>query len=447
MKIEHITNASFLFHLADGRTILSDPWYTDGIYFGGLFNYPPLKPETRSRYLGVEPDFLYVSHFHGDHLDPPSLAHYPKTTPVLIGRFPRPALKAAIGSIGFTDIRELPFDETVDLGNGVEVCIFRQFVAASDFPDSDDVRHVVDTSILIRDSDGTTVFFCVDNPIQIDNAKAIRERFGAPDVAILPYAGASTYPFVFRDYSHEEKAERAATLRQARLEKLCRIAEAMEARSVIPAAGAFVLGGPLAQQARYQHQPTPREIEAFWNTFRQDLGAHKPLHLMATGDVLDTADGTVEEDPAAPSRWFTEAERLDYAASTAGPSPLEQVRMPTRVAWRSLIAAARAKMWCEQEDGDLIFAHDVILKVRGSAGVPLPEAGLSFRIALDDPAVTPGDARPGRDFTRFHMDASLMLVILTGGTFWNVAEYFMEIDRGPDRHSPSVHSLLGFFRI
>lgn len=443
MRIEHITNASFVFHLADGRTILSDPWYTDGIYLGGMYNYPPLKPETRTHYLGLTPDFLYISHFHGDHLDPASLAHYPKSTPVLIGRFARPVLRAAISAIGFTDIRELEFDRMVDLGGGAEVCIFPQFALASDFPGEDDEKHAVDTSILIRDSDGQTVFFCVDNPIQVQNAAAIRERFGPPDVAILPYAGASIYPFVFRAYCEEEKARRAATLREARLDKMCRIAEAMGARSVIPAAGSFVLGGPIARHARYQHQPAPGEIEAFWRQRRMAA----PLHLLATGDVLDTASGKIAQDPAAPCRWFTEADRLAYAASTATPSPMEQVRMPVRVGWRGLVAAARDRVWREQEESGLKPAHDVILSVRGTEGIALPGAGLSFRLALDEPGVATGDARAGRDFTRFHLDAALLLVVLTGGTFWNIAEYFMEIDREPDRHAPGVHSLLGYFRI
>jgi L-ascorbate metabolism protein UlaG (beta-lactamase superfamily) len=443
MRIEHVTNASFVFHLSDGRTILSDPWYTDGIYLGGLFNYPPLKPEARARYLGLRPDFLYISHIHGDHLDPPSLAHYPKETPVLIGRFPNPALKAAISAVGFTDIRELEFEQMAGLGNGLEVCVFPQFALANDFAGEDDDDHAVDTSILIRDSNGTIVFFCVDNPMQTENATAIRDRFGPPDVAILPYAGASIYPFVFRAYSPEEKAVRAAKLRQARLEKLCGIANAMQARSVIPAAGAFVLGGPLARYARYQHQPTPGEIAAFWRE-----GEMTPaLHLMATGDVLDTASGTLAQDPAAPDRWFSEADRLAYAASTAQPSPLEEIRMPVRVGWRGLVAAARARMWREQEHSGLKLSHDVILRICGTDGVPLPDTGLSFRLSLDDPSIAIGDARPGRDFTRFHLNTALLLVILTGGTFWNIAEYFMEIEREPDRHTPGVHSLLRYFRV
>ena len=31
MKIEYITNASFLFTFSDGTTVLTDPWYEDGI--------------------------------------------------------------------------------------------------------------------------------------------------------------------------------------------------------------------------------------------------------------------------------------------------------------------------------------------------------------------------------------------------------------------------------
>ena len=36
MKIEYITNASFLFTFSDGTTVLTDPWYEDGIYHGLL---------------------------------------------------------------------------------------------------------------------------------------------------------------------------------------------------------------------------------------------------------------------------------------------------------------------------------------------------------------------------------------------------------------------------
>ena len=37
--------------------------------------------------------------------------------------------------------------------------------------------------------------------------------------------------------------------------------------------------------------------------------------------------------------------------------------------------------------------------------------------------------------------------LLMGAVFWNVAEYFMEIEREPDQHNVRIHQLLGHFRV
>lgn len=444
MKIEFITNASFLIHFDNGKTLLTDPWYTDGIYLGTLFNFPPLSEVQRRRYLSSQPDFIYISHYHGDHLDPDSLRKLPKNTPVLIGAFPNPTLQYAVRSCGFTDVRELPFGEVVSFG-GFEATIFRQFSASADDNGAEDV-FPIDSSILLRESNGPLLFFCVDNPMRVSDASDIRDRFGPPDVALLPYSGASVYPWVFRNYSHDEKLKRATKVRVDRLEKFCQLADELAARHVVPAAGSFVYGGRIAAQSQYQLQATPIEIQEFLEA-RHIRGS---LHFMATGDLLDCRTGVLLPNKEAPFRNYSESERASYAATLKDfRHPIDEISWPMdmRIPWRSLIRRARANMWQQQQTLGLFPPRDIELLIHSSPQMQLQGAELRIQVPLDRNDVVDPIATSSRPYLRFHLTGALLLAILLGTVFWNVAEYLMEIERQPDEFDVTAHRLMAYLRL
>lgn len=448
MKIEFITNASFLVELSDGRTILTDPWYSDGIYHGIIFNYPPVPERLKARILSSRPDYIYVSHIHGDHFDPPTLAHFPKDTPVLIGKFPMPALANAIKGLGFTDIRELPFGELVDV-DGISLCIFDQFSGSNDDLENE-TNLPVDTSIFIRDKDGTGLFHNVDNPIQLRHAEEIGRRFGPIDAAILPYASVSVFPAMFGHYSHDEKMRRVDALMTGRVGKFCELATAMGARKSIPAAGSFVFGGKAADLAVYQCQAVPSRIEELWKA-----GGLPPdgLLQLAPGDRLDLSSDEVERREPDAIRNFSIEDRIAHARTLAHvPCDLDLIRIPEtmRVPWRSLVGKARAAMWGRQQQLGIHPALDVLIEIEGSETVPLPGGGpVSLRLPLDAPDLAPaGEAVPaGRAWLRFRMSTNVALAVLLGISPWGVAEYHMVIDRDPDRFDPAVGTLLGYFKL
>jgi L-ascorbate metabolism protein UlaG (beta-lactamase superfamily) len=445
MRIEFITNASAIFHFANGKRLLTDPWYSDGIYLGTLFNFPPLTRSQRSQYLGSAPDYIYISHFHGDHLDPASLSHFSKDTPVLIGEFATPALKGAVRSCGFTDIRELPFRQVVTI-DGFKVVIFPQFAPSGDDAGGDDYLPV-DTSILVEDVDGASAFFAVDNPMQVQDAVEMRERFGEVDAALLPYSGASVYPWAYRMYSPEEKSHRAIAVRQTRLTKFCDLAAALGARHIVPAAGTFIYGGRLAEQAQYQLHATPKEIVDYCDM----RGMSASLRMMATGDVLDVKSGHIQPNPDAPLRNFSDSDRMKYAATLAGfACPLDSIAFPAepKLPWRALLRRARNNLWQQQQESALHLSWDVELVIRSAPNVTLPEDGLHVRIPLDRNELMPGPGTESdRSHIRFYLDGALLIAILTGAVFWNIAEYFMELERNPDIHNVRIHQLMAYFRL
>ena len=115
MRIQFAANASFLVHLNSGIRILTDPWYTDGIYYGSWYNFPPLT-DKRALFLASRPHFLYISHLHPDHLDAGTLARFDLSTPVLIGKLPHTHLRRALERLGYRAIRELPLGENLGTG-------------------------------------------------------------------------------------------------------------------------------------------------------------------------------------------------------------------------------------------------------------------------------------------------------------------------------------------
>lgn len=428
VKVEYVANAGFVLTLSDGRVLLTDPWMSDGAYYGSWYNYPPLSDELRERYTSLRPDWIYISHLHPDHLDTKTLRQYPLDTPVVIGLLPHRHLHRSISQLGFTRIVELPLDEPTDV-DGIEMTVLDQFATAP----GDEVDYVIDTSLVVRDSDGTLLLNVVDNPMTLQAARGVVAQFGHPDVAILPYSGASFYPHAFA-YADDDKDIRTAQLRERNLDHFAELATIMGARFVIPASGSYVMGGRLASYNRWLHQANPDQLRSRWDG----------LTVLGPGDWLDTESG---EEMSSGRAEFTTSERMAYGLTVAD-RPLAQdgVLIPAdfRLPWPRLLMRARANLWRAQAQRDIFPPTLVELHIRPSAGVP----GIDFTygFALDEEK---GNAAGERARVTFTIDASLLLMILVGAAIWNNAEIgaLIEVDRSPDVYDPTVHSLMSFFTL
>lgn len=453
MKVEFVTNASVLVTLSNGKRILTDPWYSDGIYYGSWYNFPPLTDEQRERYISCHPDYIYVSHLHPDHYDPATLQRFDPATPILIGDLGHDHLKRAIQGLGFANITEMSLDETQAFEGG-NLTILRQFEGTGDGL-GDDVGYDLDTSIAIRDTDGTFLLHIVDNPIKVGDAKVLLERFGSPDVAILPYGGASFYPHAFPQYSDDEKETKRVGVKDSRLSGFCEVAEILKPKVVIPAAGSYVMGGRIASYSRWLHQATPEDIRSAFAARQMEGTA---LATLCSGDAVDAGTGDVMPDETALFRNFKEEDRTAYAL-TLEENRLahDDVRVPDafRLVWPRLLMKARANMWRMQERLNLFPAADIEILITGSDGVPIDHVGsntLVFSFPLDKAdGATVGSLEPPPDraHMRFSIDAPLLLMSLLGAANWNNIEIgaLVTCQRTPDRHEPTLHSLMSFFTL
>ena len=97
MKVTHLQSSTQIIE-SNGCRILTDPWLTDGEYYGSWFHYPPF---SENDIINLEYDFIYVSHIHPDHVSEKTFKKLPLKKPVIIHRYQSQFLKRKIESLGF----------------------------------------------------------------------------------------------------------------------------------------------------------------------------------------------------------------------------------------------------------------------------------------------------------------------------------------------------------
>ena len=277
MLVTYLGHAAIMLE-AGGQRLLMDPWLVDPSYHGTWWHFPPLELGPRDL---PRIDYLYVSHEHPDHFDPPTLAQLDKQIHVVIPSFTKKRLRDTLTQIGFRTITELPYDADFTCGaNGPTVRLIA--------PD----RPWDDSAILVRHG-GTTVMNVNDCHL----AEETLSQLGAAhriDLAFLTFTGASQYPGCF-DFPLASKIERALYSKRAHLDELVNWATRLKAARVVPAAGNHAL---LAEDQLFLNTPmyanTPAEaIEAL----RQGAPHIEGLQ-MNPGDTWTPEGGHVRRRPA-----------------------------------------------------------------------------------------------------------------------------------------------------
>ena len=298
MHVTYLGHAAIMVE-AGGSRVLMDPWLTDPTYHGTWWHFPPLE-------LGVRDlpriDYLYISHEHPDHFDPPTLGQLDKNIQVLIPRFRKRRLHDRLASIGFRHINEIPYH--TDFACGASGLTLRLIA-----PD----RAWDDSAMLLRHGDVTVL-----NVNDCHLAEATLSELGrehAIDLAFLTFTGASQYPGCF-DFPLGSKIERALYSKRSHLEEFVNWARLLNTKRAVPAAGNHAL---LAEDQLFLNTPmyanTPADaIDAL------RIGAPEIEGLqMNPGDTWTPAGGHVRRRPAPDwSRRMEVIEELSAAVRARG---------------------------------------------------------------------------------------------------------------------------------
>jgi UDP-MurNAc hydroxylase len=445
MRIQYVANACFLITLSTGERLLTDPWF-DGPCQQTWRNFPPVHEALKAEIWASRPDLIYISHLHHDHLHPQTLAPFDRATPVLIGKLNTLNLRKAIAALGFTDITEAPFETRTPVGRrGAEAVLFRDFHGNTQGDDTQ-VDYDLDTSIYLLDADGTRLFNAVDNTILPPDAARIAAEWGAPDVAILPYASASLFPMAMSDYDDAAKWAATEALRRRTAGNFRDVFGALGPRRVVPAGGEYVLSGTVADLSRFLPQPLESQLQAAL----EEIGAPEALAKLYPGDSLDSGSMTVTRDERAVLRGFSDIDRAAYAMTLADDPPsFTQLTLPsdTPFDWERALKKCAANYAARRRAMGLELAADVYLDLRDEAG---GRTSL-FRLALDSDACGTEAAEADGDRPRliYTLDQRLLYCLVTGLLSWNAMEAsaLMGIRRAPDVYQHDIHRSIVHFTL
>jgi UDP-MurNAc hydroxylase len=266
-----------------GLKILTDPWLTEGAYFGTWYHTHVLAeagvtPETFPK----DVDYIFLSHEHEDHLDPATLRHFRPDIPVLICKFPTTKFRRYLETLGLTNIRELPSGEAVELGSDVKATIFGT------------AEYTNDAALLVE-GEGFRVFNETDCKLAYADLQRLGER--GVDIGFYMFSGANWYPMMY-DYPDDVKRALTRRRRQSLLRSLVQRVKLTRPRIAVPAAGPCTVLDPDLLWLNSEDQGIFIDPEEAVRLLAASGTATQPLYMAAT-DVWDSAAGYQPHAPAA----------------------------------------------------------------------------------------------------------------------------------------------------
>jgi len=224
MRATSLGHAGILIRCAQA-SIVCDPWFVPA-FLGSWFPFPrndQLAPDVMAQVCA--PDYLYVSHLHGDHFDEPFLRErMSKSATVLLPEFPTSELRRRLTRLGFTDFIETRDGEEIELRDGLRVAIHVES-SVTDGPGGD-------SAIVVSDG---TARLVNQNDCRTHDPRALAAH-GPVDQHWLQYSGAIWYPMVY-DETPERMRELIDLKVESQFSRAMRYVEALDARAVVPSAG------------------------------------------------------------------------------------------------------------------------------------------------------------------------------------------------------------------
>ena len=198
---------------AAGTRLVIDPWIQGSLYWGSWWHWPDpvFGPEL------LEPDFIYLTHWHFDHFHADSLRLFDKRAHVLVPRFPVSFLASQLRALGFNRITELRQAERYELAAGFTLTSYQ-------------VRHE-DDSVAVVDADGACLVDLNDAKPMPSTWKLLRTRHPRVDFMLRSHSPAWSYPTF---YSFEDRTDAIELSGRSYVQSFIAAARMLRPRHAVP---------------------------------------------------------------------------------------------------------------------------------------------------------------------------------------------------------------------
>ena len=120
MEFEIVSHACVSVRAASVRLVV-DPWLIGPVYWGAWWHCPePVYDEGIFR-----TEYVYITHWHFDHLNRESLKHFDRSTHFLVPKFPVSILVQILKELGFTKITELDHGVPFEMAEGFRITSYQ----------------------------------------------------------------------------------------------------------------------------------------------------------------------------------------------------------------------------------------------------------------------------------------------------------------------------------
>ena len=291
MKVTHLQSSTQMIQLEDVK-VLTDPWLTEGEYYGSWYHYPPFETENIA---SLEYDYIYVSHIHPDHLSEKTFKSLPHKKPVLIHNYDSKFLKRKLEMFGFETI-ECDHGVPYEFGNGGSITIF-----AADNCNPELCGKFMGCGVVEKKFGSTQIdtlaLFGInehyvlntnDCPFELasNTIKAQKLHEKCIDLLLVGYAGAGPYPQCFEFDNDEDKLNAAKSKEKNFLKKAEDYINLVRPDSFMPFAGTYTLGSRLASLTRFRGVPSVASAVTTLNDAVLDVSQGIHLQKLDTYDCL-----------------------------------------------------------------------------------------------------------------------------------------------------------------
>ena len=411
-----IGNAGGIFTGSKGTKILCDPWIVDGVYEGAWYHYPPLKT-TLSDIQNV--DGIYVSHIHPDHYDERNF-NFPKDIPLIILNEGPNFLKKNLINKGYNNFIEVKDNQTIEFKE-FHLTLYKPFTGH--IYEESLIGNLIDSS-LVLENDGVTAINFNDNQPDENACSFLKNKFKSIDLAMLNYNAAGPYPSCFDNLTTKEKISENQRILKRNFDRLCNIIPILQPKSVLPFAGAYIIGGKNYYKNEYLGTTTWDECADYLN---ENLKFNSKVFCLRENQTYDIKN----------QKQLEKYEKLDvnemkqYIQSLKDKKyEYENDQMPDISELKDNINLASNRFKDRVKKFNIELKSNVYLKIKNE-DVQIVRGKVADRHLYCD------------------LDLRLLNRILHKKVHWNNAEIGTHINfkRIPNKMDPDVHTCMSFFHL
>jgi UDP-MurNAc hydroxylase len=427
LQVKYIYSACLEIKTAD-ITILTDPWFTEGVLGGSWHHFPAILDPFK--YIS-EPDYIYISHIHEDHYDPQFLYKlFDKygVKPILIPD----SKKNYLLNRGKSDGLTLTPTRFLDLGHT------ELYIEEDDTNSSSDV----DSTLIVYDKINNKSFLnlndCVYNPSHVEKLQKILSKFtNNIDLVAMAYTAAGPFPQTYFDLNSEKNAlVKAINIRKnACLDMYLRYAESFPSVFRLPFAGDYILGGKLAGLNKYRGVVDALEVTKFdKKALVFNIGGYVNL---LNNKVIDIRSEKHSKDALNKRLEEIKIKKLDYEVDFS--IPIKKINFLRLLSNSSVNALKKSEI---NEQYYFIFSITDNDQIKEKYLCNCIDSKIT-KLALEEEIRF-------NFYSEIIIDYRLLFGLLTSVYHWNNAEggsLFYTRRYPVDNYKKSIHSYLNFFVI